>query len=166
MKPFILREKLKLASEPAPSTQHTYDQVRQIWIDRKSGKPLVMLLERGSLSSQFGETTLTETREGVDQTESSNVHDSQFKETALTGTREAAKQREVIALRPSQFGETSTTATLEGVDQSDTSVALSSPFGETTITKTFEGTDQREVTATAALDDSEFTSANAPYSYI
>jgi len=98
-----------------------YDPLRQIWISSESGKPLV--LELAVHASQFGETSLTETREGVDQSELAHV-------------------------RASNFGETTVTKTWEGQDQ--TEGAFASTFGETTKTATGEGADQPERPATDA----------------
>jgi len=48
-------------------------------------------------ASQFGETTLTRTREGADQTEDTSLEGSQFGETTLTNTQEGADLTEATA---------------------------------------------------------------------
>lgn len=74
--------------------------------------------------SNLGETLLTKTREGVDQSEGVRV--SEFGETISTRTAEGTDQRE---FRASDFGETVMTATSEGVDQSE-KLAPALPAGE------------------------------------
>ena len=54
---------------------------------------------RTHAQSQFGETTLTETREGVDQPEGSTIQASQLGETTLTKTHEGADQTERATLQ-------------------------------------------------------------------
>jgi hypothetical protein len=124
--PYILLVRKKLPRERPPSPNHVYDDLRQLWIDKKSGMPLVSCM-RTHARSQFGETTLTETREGADQTEGA-------------------------ALQVSQFGETIKTMTREGVDQTEGSTIQASQLGETTLTKTQEGADQTERTALQQFD--------------
>jgi len=63
MTPFILEGRKKLPPEPAPSANEQFDQVRQIWIDRKTGEPLVARLLSGKRASQYGETSITESGE-------------------------------------------------------------------------------------------------------
>jgi hypothetical protein len=67
-----------------------------------------------------------------------------FGETTVTATREGIDQSEITLFEASQFGETTLTKTIEGVDQSELSDVLSSQFGETTFTRTREGADQDE----------------------
>src|ERR1051325_11353572 len=110
MTPFILLGRKKLPPEADPSQEEVYDKNLQLWVDRNSGTPLVLCLERHAQNSKYGETTITVTREGVDQSE---------------GT----------ALVASQYGETTHTAMREGIDQTESSVFQASPFGETTMTK-------------------------------
>jgi hypothetical protein len=90
--PFVLKKRIELPSEPEPTDDETYDSSRQIWIDSVSGRPLVVT--RHSQASRFGETTITETREGVDQAESSVVVASRFGETSFTKTQEGVDQTE------------------------------------------------------------------------
>ena len=118
MTPYILRGRKKLPPESAPSPDHVYDSTRQLWIDKNSGAPLVLAMRRGAEPTQFGETTLTETREGVDRTEGA-VHASDFGETIQTRTREGVDQTEGSALQASRVGETTLTKTREGADQTE-----------------------------------------------
>ena len=118
MTPYILLGRKKLPPESAPSPEDVYDQQRQVWIDKNSGMPLVSCMRTHAHPTQFGETTLTETREGVDQPEGA-VHASQFGETINTRTREGVDQPEGNALQASQLGETTLTKTREGADQSE-----------------------------------------------
>jgi hypothetical protein len=64
--PYILRGRKKLPPESAPSPEHVYDNERQLWINKKSGEPLVTSMRSQVKTTQFGETTITETREGAD----------------------------------------------------------------------------------------------------
>ena len=119
MTPYILQGRKKLPPENAPEPEHVYDTVRQLWIDRDSGTPLVSLMRAHAEPTKFGETTITETREGADRTES--------------------------AVQASDFGETFQTRTPEGVDQTEGNTLLrASSLGETTLTKTREGVDHSE----------------------
>jgi hypothetical protein len=158
MTPFVLLGRKKLPPENAPSPEHIYDGDRQLWIDKTSGTPLVLCMHAYTQPSPYGETTMTETREGVDQTEGVTLRASQFGETTLTRTREGADQSEgAVLLRASQFGETINTRTREGVDQAEGTTLQASQFGETTLTDTREGADQTEGAAPLA--------SHAPYSH-
>ena len=110
MTPFLLIGRTKLPPESAPSDQEVYDEHLQLWINKKSGTPLVSCMQTQAQpetqedadqadavtlrASEFGETTLTRTREGADQTESSTLQATQFGETTITKTREGADQTE------------------------------------------------------------------------
>lgn len=119
MTPYILQGRKKVQSESEPEPEHFYDTARQLWVERASGTPLVSMMRAHAELTKFGETTLTDTREGADSTE---------------GTIQA-----------SDFGETIQTRTREGVDQTEDSTRLqASQLGETTLTKTREGADQTE----------------------
>lgn len=118
MTPYILLARKKLRLERTPAPEHVYDEYRQLWIDKNAGMPLVSCM-RTHAQSQFGETTLTETREGADQTEGAALHASQFGETIKTMTRESVDQPEGSTLRASQLGETTLTRTQEGADQTE-----------------------------------------------
>jgi hypothetical protein len=147
MTPFILESRQKLPPEPEPSTEEEYDQVLQLWIDRRTGKPLVTRFRAGMEPSQYGETSLTDTREGADQPDRA-LGASAYGETSLTKTREGADKTESSSLEASSYGETSHTATREGADQPDRSIGAS-PYGETTETRTHEGADRTEVSSEA-----------------
>jgi hypothetical protein len=73
--PYILLGRKKLPPESAPSPEHLYDNQRQLWIDRNSSEPLVSSMRAQAQPMKFGETTLTETREGADQTECAAVQE-------------------------------------------------------------------------------------------
>lgn len=160
MTPFVLLARKKLPPESAPSHEQVYDGDRQLWVDKSSGLPLVLCMQAYAQPSSFGETTVTETREGVDQTEGTALRASQFGETTLTKTREGADQTDqtagVAPRRASQFGETTHTATREGVDQTE-SAFQASQFGETINTRTREGVDQTEGTPFQASQFGETT---------
>jgi len=145
MTPFILEGRKKLPPEPAASSEEEYDQLRQLWVDRKSGEPLVSRIRRAMKASQYGETSLTETREGADQADSA-FQASSYGETIMTKTREGADMTEPSAWDASSYGETSHTATREGADQPDRSIGAS-PYGETIETRTREGADQTEISS-------------------
>jgi hypothetical protein len=161
MTPFVLLGRKKLPPDSAPSPEHVYDDDRQLWIDRSSGTPLVSSMQAHAQRSRFGETTMTETREGVDQSEGTTFQASQFGETTLTKTREGADQSEGAASSQAlQIGETIHIATREGVDQSENTVFHASQFGETTNTRTREGTDQTEGTTLQTSQLRETTLTN------
>jgi hypothetical protein len=146
MTPFILKGCKKLADETEPSSDQRYDRYNQLWINQSSGTPVVVELQRLVQASKFGETTITETREGADQSEISSYEASQFGETTITRAEgEGADEPMIADVLSSQFGETTHTASPEGIDEPRLSDLLSSQFGETTMTKTQEGTDQSEI---------------------
>jgi hypothetical protein len=119
MMPFILLGRKKIPPERPPSDEHIYDGERQLWIERNSGLPLVSCMRGHAQPTQFGETTLTETREGADRAEGVALHATQYGETSVTATREGADQTETPAVQASQLGETTLTKTREGADQSE-----------------------------------------------
>ena len=90
-------------------------------------KPTVGPTVAGFEASRFGETTMTDTVEGVDQVE-------------------------IATFDASPFGETTLTRTHEGADQSEGAVFEASQYGETTLTKTSEGADQAEITSLSDLN--------------
>ena len=123
MTPYILLGRKKLPQEKAPSPDEVYDENLQIWIDKNSGAPLVSHLRVGAQPTKFGETTITETREGVDQPEGA-VHASEFGEALQTRTREGIDKTEGTSLQASQVGETTMTKTREGVDRTEGGATL------------------------------------------
>jgi len=118
MTPFILKGAIKIPPETDTPSGHVYDRQRQIWVDSRSGVPVVAS-SPGAHASRDGETTVTETREGADQTEVASIHASRFGKNTMTKTMEGADQGEVTALAASRFGETTVTATPEGAGQSE-----------------------------------------------
>jgi hypothetical protein len=89
--PFILWERQPLPAESAPMHEHRYDPQRQLWINATTGVPVVAE-SCAHRASQFGETSITETREGADQSEVSSLSASQFGETTMTKTHEGYDQ--------------------------------------------------------------------------
>lgn len=125
MTPFVLLGRKKLPPETKPSPEEVYDDDRQLWVDKSSGVPLVLRMQGHERASSYGETTMTETREGVDQSEGAAIHvfdASPFGETTITKTQEGADQAEGgTSLEASSYGETVQTRTREGVDQPESS---------------------------------------------
>jgi|SRR5208337_4115473 len=118
----VLMKKRAFPLESAPTSDEVYDPNLQIWISRKGDVPLVLLMKTEAVDcgrTPFGETLITETREGVDQSEGStfSIPASPFGETIMTKTQEGTDQTETFEL--SRFGETSVTGTQEGTDQPD-----------------------------------------------
>jgi hypothetical protein len=111
--PFVARHRTPLRSDPKAGPEHYYDPLEQLWVSADSGEPLVMRhigTARSALGgSQFGETMMTKTSEGVDQSEGRVDEDSDS-----SGARAAAP-----VLSASQFGETTLTESGEGTDQSE-----------------------------------------------
>ena len=68
MTPFLLKGAKFIPSRTLPIEGCTYDPQRQLWIDSKTGNPFV-LSDIANTTSVFGETTITETREAIDQCE-------------------------------------------------------------------------------------------------
>ena len=95
MTPFILKKSIKLPNESGPSEGELYDRNQQLWIDLKSGEPLVRCMQTRVQASAFGETTITETREGTDQSEAVGFTASQFGETLMTKSMEGTDQSEI-----------------------------------------------------------------------
>ena len=126
MTPFILQGATRIPPEPPPTAEHIYDAQLQIWMDRRTGVPVVISNVHVD-ATRFGETTITETQEGADQPE-------------------------VQLLRASSFGETTVTKTAEGVDQSEATSLSASRFGETTVTATVEGLDRPEIVSAVDFD--------------
>lgn len=141
--PFVVRGRTALPPDPEPSGSEFYDRDLQLWVDAVSGNPVVNRLASKVGASQFGETTLTETREGVDQPEHGGIQSSAFGETTMTKTLEGVDQGEIVEMGMSQFGETAITRAQEGVDQPEMTLAASQ-FGETVHTATREGVDTSE----------------------
>ena len=124
MTAFVLLGATRLPPDPGPGVRHAYDEERQLWMDTEHDEPVVSR-EAGNAAaaSRFGETTLTETREGADQTEVSGLQASRFGETTLTKTHEGTDQSEIAQRLETRYGETVCIATREGIDQSEVSTA-------------------------------------------
>ena len=119
MTPFILQGATKIPPEQAPSADHVYDPQLQIWMDRRTGVPVVISSVHAD-PTRFGETTITETQEGADQPEVQLLRASTFGETTITKTAEGVDQSEATSLSPTRYGETTVTATVEGADRPET----------------------------------------------
>jgi len=116
--PFVLLERLKVPPDGERSEDQAYDTLRQLWVSLTTGEPVV--LQKATRGSEFGETVVTATREGLDQSEISGLSASEFGETTLTKTVEGHDQSEVSELA-SEFGETIMTRSREGHDQTELS---------------------------------------------
>lgn len=161
MTPFVLLGRKKLPPEAMPSPEEIYDDNRQLWVDKASGMPLVLRVQGHAQCSQYGETTITETREGVDQSEGAAILNSQYGETTHTISREAIDKTESTVFRASPFGETTMTKTREGADQTEGTPGLrASQYGETIHTRTREGIDQTEGAAFSVSPHAETTMTN------
>lgn len=115
MTPFILQGATRVPPEQAPSSDQIYDPQLQIWMDRRTGVPVINSSVHVD-ASRFGETSVTETQEGADQSEVQPFRASSFGETTLTKTAEGVDQIEATSLSPTRYGETTVTATVEGAD--------------------------------------------------
>ena len=94
---FVLKGRTRLVPDPEPTEGEKYDRVRQLWIDVATGQPLVNGWRADVQGSAFGETTLTRSREGADQTELTTLDASRFGETTLTKTFEGQDQGESVS---------------------------------------------------------------------
>lgn len=145
MTPFVLLGRKRLPPEAAPSPEEIYDDNRQLWVEKASGMPLVLRMQGHARCSQYGETTITETREGADQSEGIALISSRYVETTHTATREGIDQTEGTVFHASPYGETTMTKTREGADQTEGIPGIrASQYGETVQTRTREGVDQTE----------------------
>lgn len=156
---FILTRKQLIPHSPKPSSTDFYDENTQIWMCLEEGVPIVSKSKKKSNqihASNFGETSINETKCGTDQSEvtADHVLCSDYGETTITKTSEGTDQHESTSefeIRASEYGETLITDTFEGSDQSESIFAINnskieaSDFGETTITRTNEGVDQPEI---------------------
>ncbi len=110
--PFVVRQRTPLPACASAAPEHHYDPVQQLWISLDSGEPLVLRRIRDAhsrlVASEFGETIVTRTVEGTDQSEGRIDHDCG-----------ASLSTALPALSASQFGETTLTETGEGIDQSE-----------------------------------------------
>lgn len=117
--PFVLRGRIEIRPASSPDPNHVYDSDLQLWVDQRSGEPLVTQFRRKPAATPFGETAITESGEGSDQPEVDGVGASTFGETTFTKASEGSDQPEEMLASP--FGETRLTATREGADTSELS---------------------------------------------
>ena len=99
MTTFLLKGAKCIHSEALPTKGCYYDLTQQLWIDSGTGDPVVVSKAANTMS-RFGETQFTETRESVDQSESSLISASRFGETRFTSTSEATDQSELTSIIP------------------------------------------------------------------
>jgi hypothetical protein len=131
MVPFVLRGCTELPPEPAPHSHYVFDKWLQVWVNTKTSRPVVVEMQHRQ--SEFGETLITATAEGVDQSEATGLDASEFGETSLTRSTEGVDQSEGTSFEISQFGETTMTKSPgEGVDYDHFGSFASSVFGEST----------------------------------
>lgn len=93
--PFVYRFRKKIESIVQNDEHSMFDNNRQLWVSKATGEPVVNEFIK-LRSSEFGETLITNTFEGVDQSES--VNSSDFGETVMTETREGVDQSELISM--------------------------------------------------------------------
>jgi hypothetical protein len=122
MTAFVLRSRKELPPDDAPQAGEVYEPNQQLWVDIETHVPVVNILRAKIDPTRFGETLLTATREGADQSEVSALQGTQFGETTMTKTFEGTDQGEIAALEASTFGETVITRTHEGIDQPEISI--------------------------------------------
>ena len=119
MRPFILRGAIALPPTAKPPIEHVYDPVLQLWLDNRTGTPVVAA-EAATAATRYGETVFTATREGADQTESASVHAPMAHRPARARASETALGPEAQSTMQTRFGETLMTETGESADMSET----------------------------------------------
>jgi hypothetical protein len=67
--PFVARHRALLTASQSAGPDEFYDGVLQLWICRRTSSPLVVSEFRSLARSEFGETVITKTSEGTDQSE-------------------------------------------------------------------------------------------------
>ena len=114
--PFVARSRKRLCAPAPAGPEHLYDGARQLWLCARTGDPLVLRHAQHSVAllaaSEFGETSLTKTIEGTDQSEG-----------RMDGDMVLPVPLGRSGLSASQFGETSFTETVEGTDQAERTVS-------------------------------------------
>jgi hypothetical protein len=154
---FVLRSCTRLPAEPEPHSDYVFDRQQQIWVNRASGRAVILDMQgktRAREFSQFGETTITRREgEGHDPSGASAFESSQFGETTVTKTDgEGVDLAGFGTMSSSVFGE-STKMTIRPEAVEDSSLdEHSSRFGETTLTSTVEGADQSEIASVSSND--------------
>lgn len=132
-----------------------YDITMGLWID-KTGEPLI----KSYFQTNRIETLLTETREGIDRSELSNIDNNEkelyfLDNTVLTFTRESIDRSEKTEMNVMDnnyekeydaFGETLITRTRESVDRSERANICETPCFQTIETCTRESIDRSEKT--------------------
>ena len=126
MTPFILKHATKIPDEDAPTEEQVYDTRVQLWIDTRTGVPIV------SATAAINMPGTDKERAEEDLVDGDSAH--------------------TPCMRASEFGETIVTKTSEGIDQSEVTDFCASPFGETLHTATVESVDNPEI-VTAQQDD-------------
>lgn len=116
--PFVFRDADRLPTSEALDRGRSYDPKRQLWIDDETGEAWVLYqarLQQGDRSrTRYGETLITQTTEGIDESE--GVQATEVGETMITRTSERPDESEAVGA--SEFGETLITKTSEEPDQS------------------------------------------------
>lgn len=151
----LLRYRIKCDSnETDELLNKRYDFKSGLWID-ELGEPLIKKYVESIGLSRSCETLITETREGIDRSESSrNIENnvSFSDETLITATREGIDRSEkayecysnLKENEMSTFGETLLTRTREGVDRSERSSNDDDLAFQTITTFTRESIDRSE----------------------
>lgn len=113
MKSLILKGAVQLPVESKPPSNHVYDYERQIWIDTIRNEPVIFQISQ-QMATRFGETMITETREGVDQSEiaSLDITSHSTSEVDIQNPNSCIS----FQFEATRFGETTITKTAEGVD--------------------------------------------------
>ena len=122
MTPFILKGATKIPDEEAPTEGQLYDSELQLWIDTRTGVPLVSAAV-ATKACEPDKECAEEYLVNSDSARTPPMTASQFGETLLTRTSEGVDQSEATAFSASPFGETGHTATVESVDNPETVTA-------------------------------------------
>lgn len=120
MKPFILDGAIAIPSDENPSQSYIYDMDLQLWVDKENMTPLIDSYTAGE-ATLYGETILTDTVEGADQSEIASTIPTSRDCLADTFLNNHTAPEKKTLSRPTQFGETLITKTAEGVDTSEVS---------------------------------------------
>lgn len=126
MTPFILKGATKIPDEDAPTEGHSYDSDLQLWVDTRTGVPLVS----AAVATKDCELRKAHAEEYLVNTDSAPAR----------------------PMKASPFGETLLTRTTEGIDQSEATAFSASPFGETLHTATAESADNPEIITAQQID--------------
>lgn len=91
----VLREARPMPGfDNQPDPERIFDERDQIWLWRSSGTPVVEHPANAPSASEYGETLITATSEGVDQSEGTAPSQSEYGETSMTKTSEGVDQSE------------------------------------------------------------------------